>query len=111
MNTPKDALIFTTYSGSVRNYADRSDIWTGVTEFDKIMTTDNATYVHDILRKYNVSYVVIWRDVVAETYYVPHANLAGVFSYQFVQTTTSASANNSFIPVYQNTNNVVLKLT
>jgi 4-amino-4-deoxy-L-arabinose transferase-like glycosyltransferase len=107
-NTPKDALIFTTYSGSVRNYADRGDIWTMITEFDKIMTTDNATYINSILKKYNVSYVVIWRGVVAESYYIPHANLAGVFSYQFVKTTLNA--NNSFSIVYQNQDNVVLKV-
>ncbi len=107
-NTPKDASVFTTYSGSLRNYADRKDIWTQIVEFDKIMTTDNATYINSILKKYNVSYIVIWSGVVSESYIVPHANLAAVFSYQFVKTTLNA--NNSFSIVYQNQDNAVLKV-
>jgi hypothetical protein len=107
-NTPKDALIFTTYSGSVINYAQRDDIWVEIKEFDKIMTTDNTTYIHDILKKYNVSYIVIWRGVVAETYFIPNANLAGVFSYQFVRTVMSN--NTDFKITYQNENNAVLKV-
>ncbi len=108
-NSPQDALIFTTYGGSVRNYAHRDNIWVEISEFAKIMTTDNATYVHDILKRYNVSYVVIWRGVVAESYVVPHANLAGVFSYQFVRATTT-NATDVFKSVYQNEDNIVLQV-
>jgi 4-amino-4-deoxy-L-arabinose transferase-like glycosyltransferase len=107
-NTPKDSLVFTTFSGSVNIYAHRQDIWTEIVEFADIMTTDNATFIHDTLKRYNVSYVAIWSGVVAQTYFVPNANLAGVFSYQFVNTVLNSPEN--FNITYQNQENAVLKV-
>ena len=107
-NSLEDALIFTTYSGSVRNYAHRTGIWTEVEEFDKVMTSDDGKYVHDTLSKYNVSYIVIWSGVVAEDYFIPHANLAGVFTFKFLDTVTKDDTN--FKVVYQNQNNIVLEV-
>ncbi len=73
-----------------------------------MMTIDNAIYINSILKKYNVSYVVIWRVVVAESYYITHANLAGAFSYQFVNTVSSAP--NYFNITYKDQDNMVLKV-
>lgn len=107
-NTPRDALVFTTYSGSVNIYAQRENIWTEIKEFADIMTTDNATYIRDVLKSYNVSYVELWSGVIAETHFIPNANLAGVFSYQFVNTILNSPEN--FNVTYQNENNAVLKV-
>lgn len=107
-NTQEDALIFTTYGGSVRAYANRDIIWIRITEFGDIMTTDDATYIHTILYKYNVSHIIIWRGVVAQSHIVPHANLVGVFSIQFVNAVLNAPE--YFKIIYQNEDNVVLEI-
>jgi hypothetical protein len=107
-NTPKDAIIFTTYGGSVSVFADRDSFWT-LEEFPEIMTTKNSTYIYDILKnKYNFSYILLWKGVLAENYYVPETNLIGAFTYNFLDT---VSNNSEHFPIlYQNQNNIIFEI-
>lgn len=107
-NTPKDSLIFTTYGGSVKYFADRNIIWSSIEEFPNIMTTSNSTYIYNSLKKYNVSYILIWRGVLSQDYVIPESNIAGVFTYNFLNTV--ASDTKQFNVTYQNQDNIILKI-
>lgn len=107
-NTPKDSVIFTTYGGSVSYYAERKRIWNSLEEFPTIMTTQNSTYIYDTLKKYNVTHILIWKDVIAQNYIMPGSNILGLFTYNFVNTVLNN--NQSFSIEYGNQNNVILEL-
>jgi len=106
--TPKDSLIFTTYGGSVKYFADRNIIWSSIEEFPNVMTTQNSTYIYDSLKKYNVSYILIWRGVLSQDYIVPGSNIAGVFTYNFLNTV--AGDTKHFNTTYQNADDIIFKL-
>ena len=108
LNTPKDATFFTTYRGSLLYYGERNDIWTEVSEFKELMTTDNSTYIYDTLKNYNVSYILIWSQIVAQDYVIPESNIWGVFTYNFVNTVMSDT--DHFESVYSTSNELILKL-
>lgn len=111
-NTPQDANIFTAYSGSLEMFSDRRNVWS-INEFPDIMTTQNSTYIYDTLEKYNVSYILIWRAIVAENYIVPESNLIGAFTYNFVNVISNDVQNNNqthFNIAYQNQDDLILKL-
>lgn len=107
-NTPKDANIFTAYGGSLWVYGQRNNVWS-INEFPQVMTTNNINYIYSTLKHYNVSYVLIWRGIVANNYIVPESNLIGAFTYNFVSIVTSN--NTYFSTAYQNQDNIILKLT
>jgi len=83
-NTPKDALIFTTYGGSLSYFGERKNVWSLINEFPEIMTTTNSTRIYEILKNYNVSYILVWRGTLAENYIVPESNLIGAFTFNFL---------------------------
>jgi 4-amino-4-deoxy-L-arabinose transferase-like glycosyltransferase len=107
-NTPKDANIFTAYSGSLKQFADRDNVWT-INEFPELMTTQNSTYIYDTLRSYNVSYILVWKGIVADRYIIPESNLLGAFTYNFVNVANSDKQH--FNATYQNQDNIIFKLT
>jgi hypothetical protein len=109
-NTPKDAIIFTTYSGSLKYYGERDDIWANNIgeDFPQIMTTTNGTFIYGVMEKYNVSYILIWRDTMAQNYIVPESNIWGVFTYNFANVVSSDKEH--FDNVFSNQNNWIFKL-
>jgi hypothetical protein len=107
-NTPKGSLIFTTYGGTTRYFAERNNFWQNVNEFPDVMTTTNSTFIYQTLRKYNISYILIWRGVLAQDYIIPQSNIAGVFTYNFLNTVVNDTQH--FSVTYQNQDNIVLKL-
>jgi len=107
-NTPKDSIIFTTYGGSVRYFAGRDIMWSSMKEFPTLMTTQNSTYIYDTLKKYNVSYILIWNQVISQDYIVPGSNIAGLFTYNFLNVVNSDS--NHFSSAYQNQDDIIFKL-
>ena len=107
-NTPKDSLIFTTYGGTTRYFADRNNFWQDVKEFPDVMTTTNSTFIYQTLKKYNISYILIWRGVLAQDYIIPQSNIIGVFTYNFLNTVVNDTQH--FNVTYQNQDNIILKL-
>lgn len=107
-NTPEDAIIFATYGGSVKYYAERDSVWITVKEFPEIMRSTNSTYMHEMLKKYNISYVFIWRALVAQDIVVPGSNILGVFTYNFLNQALSDPEH--FKIAYQNADNIVFEL-
>ncbi|MFH1228887.1 MAG: glycosyltransferase family 39 protein [Candidatus Aenigmatarchaeota archaeon] len=107
LNTPQNAVIFTTYSGSVKYFAERNTIW-NINELPEIMSTSNTTYIHDTMKKYNVSYILVWRGVLGSEFIMPASNLIGVFTYNFLN---NVIANTTYFNVtYQNQDNVIFKV-
>jgi 4-amino-4-deoxy-L-arabinose transferase-like glycosyltransferase len=111
-NTPANANIFTAYGGSLEMFAGRSNVW-AIEEFPQLMSTQDTNYIYNTLVKYNASYILIWRSIVAENYIVPESNLIGAFTYNFVNVVSSDIQNNNqthFSIAYQNQDNMILKL-
>jgi len=111
-NTPANANIFTAYGGSLEMFADRTNVWT-IEEFPQLMTTQDTNYIYNTLEKYNVSYILIWRSIVAQDYIVPESNLIGAFTYNFVNVVSNDIQNNNqthFNITYQNQDNLIIKL-
>lgn len=107
-NTPKDSLIFTTYSGSLSYYADRESVWSNIKGFPELMTTTNSTFIYNTLKSYNVSYILIWRSTMAQNYIIPESNLWGVFTYNFANVISKDT--NHFNVTFSNDNNWIFKL-
>ncbi len=105
-NTDKDSIILTTYGGSLKYYAERNNVWL-IRELPEVMSTSNTTYIYEIMKKYNVSYILIWRGVLFEKFAIPESNLMGVFTYNFLDTIKD---NEHFETVYQNENNVIFEV-
>jgi len=106
-NTPEDAKIFTAYTGSLSYFADRSNVWV-IDEFPNVMTTQDPIYIYDTLKNYNVSYILIWRGIVADRYIIPESNLLGAFTYNFVNVVSNDKQH--FNVTYQNQDNIIFKL-
>lgn len=84
-NTPDDSYIFTVYGGSTYYYAKRDAAWNIIPEFPLMMEpTSNSTYIYETLKKYGITHIFIDRGLVAESYFVPHLNIVGLFSTHFV---------------------------
>jgi len=109
-NTTKDSFIFTPYEGSVKYFGERNVIWANSIDeyFPQIMTTDNSSFIYDILKQYNVSYILIWRNTVAQNYIIPESNIWGVFTYKFAEVILNDTTN--FDNVFFNQNNWIFKL-
>lgn len=109
-NTPKDALLFTTYGSSVRYFGERNSIWAARMDeyFPKLMTTNNSTFISEILKSYNVSYIFMWRSTIAQNYIIPESNLWGVFTYNFANVISTDTEH--FELVFSNQNNWVFKI-
>jgi 4-amino-4-deoxy-L-arabinose transferase-like glycosyltransferase len=107
LNTPKDAFIFTAYSGSLLQYAERKNIWT-IDEFPEIMHSQNGTYIYNTLKKYNVSYILIWSGILAQDYIIPQSNLLGAFTYNFYNIVSNDTEH--FEVKFSNSDNVIFKL-
>jgi 4-amino-4-deoxy-L-arabinose transferase-like glycosyltransferase len=111
-NTPANANIFTAYGGSLEMFAGRSNVW-AIEEFPQLMSTQDTDYIYNTLVKYNASYILIWRGIVAQDYIVPESNLIGAFTYNFVNVVSSDIQNNNqthFSITYQNQDNMILRL-
>ena len=77
------------------------------------MSTQDTNYIYNTLVKYNASYILIWRAIVAEKYIVPESNLIGAFTYNFVNVVSNDIQNNNqthFSIAYQNQDNLIIKL-
>jgi len=112
-NTPSDAFIFTTYGGSLKYFGERNNIWAfemhdAGYQFPEVMTTSNGDEISSTLKHYNITYILIWRNTVAQNYIIPQSNLWGVFTSNFVSVV--ANDQNHFEQVFSNTNNWVFKL-
>jgi 4-amino-4-deoxy-L-arabinose transferase-like glycosyltransferase len=105
-NTPKDSVIFTTYLGSVMEYANRQTVWT-IDEFPQIMSANDSKFIYDSLKKYNVSYVLIWSPLLSQDYIVPQANLIGTFTYNFLDKISNST---NFKPVFSNSEVLIHQL-
>ncbi|MDH4130018.1 MAG: glycosyltransferase family 39 protein [Spirochaetota bacterium] len=106
-NTPEDSSLFTTYMGSVMEYANRKKvIWT-IDEFPEIMTANDGKFIYDSLKKYNVSYILIWNPLLSEDYIIPHANLIGVFTFNFKD---KISTNTNFNLIFSNSEVLIYEL-
>jgi 4-amino-4-deoxy-L-arabinose transferase-like glycosyltransferase len=111
-NTPENANIFTAYGGSLEMFAGRSNVW-AIEEFPQLMSTQDTNYIYNTLVKYNASYILIWRSIVAENYIVPESNLIGAFTYNFVNVVSNDIQNNNqthFNIAYQNQDNMIIRL-
>jgi hypothetical protein len=107
--TPKDSIIFTAYGGSVRYFADRNNVWSSsIKEFPDMMATTNSTYIYNVLKNNNVSYILIWNQIISQNYIIPGSNIAGVFTYNFLNTVNND--NKHFNVTYQNQNDIIFKL-
>jgi hypothetical protein len=108
VNTPKDAIIFTTYSGSLKYYGDRDSIWNNIKYFPDVMTTNNGTFIYNNLRNYNISYILIWRSTMAQNYVIPSSNLWGAFTYNFANVVAADTSH--FDLKFSNDNNWIFEL-
>jgi hypothetical protein len=106
-NTPNNSKVFTAYTGSLSYYADRSNVWI-IDEFPNVMTTQNSTYIYNTLKSYNISYVLVWRGILADKYIIPESNLLGAFTYNFLQVVSNDTKH--FNVTYQNQDNIIFKL-
>jgi 4-amino-4-deoxy-L-arabinose transferase-like glycosyltransferase len=106
-NTPEDSIVFTAYGGSVDYFAERKVLWV-IDEFPDVMHTSNSTYIYNALKSYNISYILIWRGIVAQDYIVPQSNLIGAFTYNFINVVSNDQGN--FDAVFQNQDNIIFKL-
>lgn len=106
-NTQNDSLIFTTYSGSVKYFAERDAVW-GIKELPEIMKISNTTYIYDVIKKYNVSYILIWRGILGQDFIIPESNLFGIFTYNFLNNVINDTKH--FNLTYQNQNNIIFKI-
>jgi len=102
-----DDIVFTTYGGSLGYFADRQNIWT-IKEFPEVMTTTDSSYIYNTLRDYNISYILVWRGVVAQNYIVPESNLIGAFTPTFINAVDGDKGR--FETVYTNEDNIVWRL-
>jgi 4-amino-4-deoxy-L-arabinose transferase-like glycosyltransferase len=108
-NTSQDSIILTTYGGSVKYFAERDTIWgLNIPEIPGIMATSNSSYIYDVLKKYNVSYILIWRGVLSDRFMIPESNLIGLFTYNFLNNVVNDKEN--FNVTYQNQDNIILKV-
>jgi len=109
-NTPKDAIIFTTYGGSLEYFGERNSIWASDIgeHFPELMTTSNSTLISETLKSYNVSYILIWRSTMAQNYIIPESNIWGVFTYKFADVISKDTTN--FNNTFSNQNNWIFKL-
>jgi hypothetical protein len=48
------------------------------------MHSTNSTYIYETLKDYNISYILVWRGILAEDWIIPESNIIGVFTYNFV---------------------------
>jgi len=105
--TNKNDLIMTTYSGSVKYFAERDTIWS-INELLQIMTTSNTTYIYEMMKKYNISYILVWRDVLGQDFIIPESNLNGIFTFKFLNNVINDSK--QFNITYQNQDNIIFKV-
>ena len=106
-NTEQNAVVFTTYIGSLYYYGERDSLWI-IDEFPDLMTTRDSGYIKSVLKENDVSYILIWKNLIAESYIVPKANLLGVYTYTFVD--TIASDIDNFEMVFNNGEVFIFKI-
>jgi len=102
-NTNKNNVVFTAYGGSLSYYGERKNIWaTSIDEFPELMHSTDSTYIYSTMKKYNVSYILVWRGVLSSDWIIPQSNIIGVFTYNFV--TQVDGDKQHFNMTYSNTN-------
>jgi len=106
-HTNESDLVFTTYGGSLKVYADRDYVWGGE-EFPKLMRESNATFDYETLKKYNVSYVLIWYATVGSDYIIPQSNILGAYTPIFINTLLSDPEH--FEKVFGNKETLIFRL-
>ncbi len=108
-NTPKDSVIFTPYGGSVKYFAERDNLWGKyVTNFNHMMKNPNSEEINSIFKKIGIDYILIWRGILAEDVIIPESNIMGAMTYKFSNVVINDKKH--FEIVYQNQNNIVLKV-
>jgi hypothetical protein len=103
----KSDITFTAFGGSVGYYADRSNIW-AIPEFPQVMTTNDSSYIYSTLKSYNITYILVWRNIVANNYIVPQSNLIGAFTPSFINTVDADKTD--FTLVFSNQDTLVWKI-
>lgn len=109
-NTKNDSIILTTYGGSLKYFADRNNIWASDMGDDlaNVMQSSNSTFIYQVIKKYNISYILIWRGVLGQSFIIPESNLLGVFTYSFLN--DAINDNKNFNVTYQNQDNIIFKV-
>jgi hypothetical protein len=107
-NTNQEDIIFTAYGGSLKYYGERISVWSRMIEFPEVMTTSNSTRIYDVLKQYNISYVLVWRGILAENYIIPGSNINGAFTYNFLSQVDNDKEH--FNLEYSNEDNFIYKL-
>ncbi len=108
-NTPQGSFIFTPYRGSLNYFAERDIVWwKQIPEFTEIMRNPNGGTINEILKGNNISYILIWRGIIAEDVIIPQSNIVGAMTQKFVNEVVNDAEH--FNITYQNQNNVILKV-
>jgi len=108
-NTNQNDLIFAVYGGSAQVYAEREIIQPGVIEdFPKLMRESNATFDYEVLKGYNISYILIWTAAVGSDYIIPQSNIWGAFTPTFINTLLSDPEH--FEKVFGNKETIIFRL-
>jgi 4-amino-4-deoxy-L-arabinose transferase-like glycosyltransferase len=84
-NSTSNGVIMTTFTGSCEFYSGLHCVWP-VGDLKDLMTTNDPTVIQNILKKNNVSYILISQGLVSSSYISTGTNTIGVFSLHFVQT-------------------------
>ncbi|MFH7864947.1 MAG: glycosyltransferase family 39 protein [Candidatus Aenigmatarchaeota archaeon] len=106
-NTNTYDKIFTVYAGALKIYGERSSVSIGE-EFPELMRGTNSTYDYDVLKKYNVSYILIWSAFVGRDYIIPESNIIGAFTPTFINTMLQDTKH--FEKVFENRETIIFKL-
>lgn len=106
-NTPSDAKVFTTYGGSLKVYGERDSVW-AIEEFPQLMRGTNSSYDYEVLKKYNVSYILIWVATIGRDYIIPESNIIGAYTPTFIN--TIAQDTERFEKVFENKETLIFKI-
>ena len=82
-NTNKTDFLMTTFCGGAIFYSERDCVWP-VKYMREVMTTQSDEEILDILQKYNVKYILVDGDYVSQSYVVQGSNIAGVYTFNFL---------------------------
>ena len=107
-NTSADSVLLTTYIGSAMEYSGHQRILWSLDELQDVMNANDADYIYNTLKDHNVSYVLVWKQLISQTFIVPQANLLGTFTYNFMDKTIN---DKRFEQVFSNSEVLIYKLS
>ena len=90
-------------------FSGRDVIWArDMPEFVDIMRNPNGEKINEVLKSYNLNYILVWRGFVAEDVIIPQSNILGAMTNKFVNTVAADTKN--FNVTFQNQDNLILKV-